>query len=125
MDLLKETCDLDLFDQAWRIYAVNSNRPPQYIAPNAVVKESLINEGCTIEGEIEQSVLFQGVIVGKHSIIKESVIMPDAVIGDNCFIEKAIVPCDVKIPDGTVIRSLDDEIILVTEEMISGLYPAF
>jgi glucose-1-phosphate adenylyltransferase len=124
MDLLNDECDLDLFDHDWRIYSVNPNQPPQYISPEAVVKESLINEGCTIEGEIDNSVLFQGVSVGKGSIIKESVIMPDAVIGENVKIEKAIVPCDAVIPDGTVIRSFDDEIILVTQEMLSGLYPA-
>jgi glucose-1-phosphate adenylyltransferase len=125
MDLLNDECDLDLFDHDWRIYSVNPNQPPQYISPEAIVKESLINEGCTIEGEIDNSVLFQGVSVGKGSIIKESVIMPDAVIGENVKIEKAIVPSDAVIPDGTVIRSFDDEIILVTEEMLSGLYPAF
>jgi len=125
MDLLGEDCELDLFDQDWRIYSVNPNQPPQYISSDAIVKESLINEGCTIEGEIDKSVLFQGVTVGKGSIIKESVIMPDATIGINCLIEKAIVPYDVKIPDGTVIRSFDDEIILVTEEMLSGLYPTY
>jgi glucose-1-phosphate adenylyltransferase len=124
MDLLNEECDLDLFDHDWRIYSVNPNRPPQYISADAVVKDSLINEGCTIEGEIDTSVLFQGVSVGKGSVIKESVIMPDATIGKNVKIEKAIVPCDVTIPDGTVIRSLDDEIILVTKEMLSELYPA-
>ncbi|WP_223595802.1 glucose-1-phosphate adenylyltransferase [Neobacillus bataviensis] len=125
MDLLNEECDLDLFDHDWRIYSVNPNQPPQYISQDAIVKESLINEGCTIEGEIDKSVLFQGVTVGKGSSIKESVIMPDAVIGNNCLIEKAIVPCDVQVPDGTVIRSFDDEIILVTQEMLSGLYPAY
>ncbi|WP_419955839.1 glucose-1-phosphate adenylyltransferase [Neobacillus niacini] len=125
MDLLNDECDLDLFDHDWRIYSVNPNQPPQYISPEAIVKESLINEGCTIEGEIDNSVLFQGVSVGKGSIIKESVIMPDAVIGENVKIEKAIVPSDAVIPDGTVIRSFDDEIILVTEEMLSGIYPAF
>jgi glucose-1-phosphate adenylyltransferase len=125
MDLLKEDCELDLFDHDWRIYSVNPNRPPQYISPTAIVKDSLINEGCTIDGEIDKSVLFQGVTVGKESRVKESVIMPDAVIGQNCFIEKAIVPFDCVIPDGTVIRSLDDEIILVTEEMLKGLYPAY
>jgi glucose-1-phosphate adenylyltransferase len=51
--------------------------------------------------------------------------MPDANIGNNCLIERAIVPFDVKIPNGTVIRSFDDEIILVTEEMLSGLYSAY
>ncbi|MCH6265874.1 glucose-1-phosphate adenylyltransferase [Neobacillus citreus] len=125
MDLLDEDCELDLFDHDWRIYSVNPNRPPQYISPDARVMESLINEGCTIEGEIEKSVLFQGVTVGKDSTVKESVIMPDATIGSNCFIEKAIVPCNVKIPDGTVIRSFDDEIILVTEEMLKALYSAY
>ncbi|MED3561777.1 glucose-1-phosphate adenylyltransferase [Bacillus xiapuensis] len=125
MDLLNNECELDLFDHEWRIYSVNPNQPPQYIAPNAIVKESLINEGCTIEGEIEKSVLFQGVSVGHGSIIKESVIMPDAIIGNNVLIEKAIVPCDVTIPDGTVIRSYEDEIILVTEEMLSGLFPTY
>jgi glucose-1-phosphate adenylyltransferase len=125
MDLLNEECDLDLFDLGWRIYSVNPNQPPQYIAHDAVVKESLINEGCTIEGEIEKSVVFQSVTIGKGSKIIESVIMPDATIGKNCLIERAIVPCDVTVPDGTVIRSLDDEIVLVTNEMLSGLYPAY
>ncbi|MBT2657034.1 glucose-1-phosphate adenylyltransferase [Bacillus sp. ISL-18] len=124
MDLLGDECDLDLFENDWRIYSVNPNQPPQYISPEAIVKESMINEGCTVEGKIEKSVLFQGVTVGKNSIIKESVIMPDAEIGENCLIEKAIVPGEVKIPDGTVIRSFDDEIILVTDEMLNGLYPA-
>jgi len=125
MDLLSEDCDLDLFDHGWRIYSVNPNQPPQYISSDAIVKESLINEGCTIEGEVDKSVLFQGVTVGKGTMIKESVIMPDAIIGSNCLIEKAIVQEDVRVPDGTVIRSFDDEIILVTNEMLSGLYPAF
>lgn len=125
MDLLREECDLDLFDHGWRIYSVNPNQPPQYISSDAVVKESLINEGCTIEGDVEKSVLFQGVTVGKGTTILETVIMPDAIIGKNCLIERAIVPSEVNVPDGTVIRSFDDEIILVTNEMLSGLYPAF
>ena len=52
MDLLDENCELDLFDHDWRIYSVNPNQPPQYISPDAEVTESLVNEGCTIEGEI-------------------------------------------------------------------------
>ncbi|MCL6571817.1 MAG: glucose-1-phosphate adenylyltransferase [Bacillus sp. (in: Bacteria)] len=125
MDLLEEDCKLDLFDHERRIYSVNPNQPPQYISSDAVVKESLINEGCIIEGEVEKSVLFQGVTVGRGSKIKESVIMPDATIGLNCQIERAIVPSDVNVPDGTVIRPFDDEIILVTKEMLSELYSAF
>ncbi|MGG5252645.1 glucose-1-phosphate adenylyltransferase [Neobacillus sp. SM06] len=125
MDLLNEDSELDLFDADWKIYTVNPNQPPQYISPEATVKESFVNEGCVIEGEIENSVLFQGVSVGKGSVIRESVVMPDAKIGENVYLGKAIVPCDLTIPDGMVIRSDVGEIILVTEEMVTGLYSAY
>jgi glucose-1-phosphate adenylyltransferase len=120
MDLLDENCELDLFDYNWRIYSVNPNQRPQYISPEAEVTESLVNEGCTIEGFVNKSVLFQGVTVKKGARIKESVIMPDAMIGENVFIEKAIVPPHFCIPDNTVIKGNpgDEEIVLVTEEML-------
>src|SRR3954471_18237202 len=119
MDLLDESCELDLFDYNWRIYSVNPNQKPQYISPEAEVKESLVNEGCTIEGHVNKSVLFQGVTVKKGAMIKESVIMPDAVIGKNVYIEKAIVPSNLSIPDNTVIKcgSHREDILLVTEDM--------
>ena len=121
MDLLDENCELDLFDYNWRIYSVNPNQKPQYIAPCAEVNESLVNEGCTIEGMVNKSVLFQGVTVKKGAMVKESVIMPDAVIGENVYIERAIVPSHLIIPDNTVLKCDKDteEILLVTEEMLS------
>lgn len=125
MDLLNEKSKLNLFDADWKIYSVNPNQPPQYISPEATVKESFINEGCTIEGNIENSVLFQGVYVGKGSVIRETVVMPDAKIGENVYLEKVIVPCDLNIPDGTVIRSENDEIILVTAEMVNSMFPTY
>jgi glucose-1-phosphate adenylyltransferase len=119
MDLLDEKCELDLFDYDWRIYSVNPNQMPQYLSQDAEVKESLVNEGCTIEGTVKKSILFQGVTVKKGAMIKESVIMPDAVIGENVIIEKAIVPSSLNIPDNTIIKNdSDDDIVLVTEEML-------
>lgn len=120
MDLLDEKCELNLFDSSWRIYSVNPNQPPQFISPKASVLESLINEGCTIDGDVERSVVFQGVTVEEGAVVRESVIMPDAVIGKNVFIEKAIIPEGIVIPDGTVIRGNDDPegIILVSEELL-------
>ncbi|WP_394239509.1 glucose-1-phosphate adenylyltransferase [Niallia oryzisoli] len=122
MDLLDDNCDLDLFDYEWRIYSVNPNQKPQYISPEAEVNESLLNEGCTIEGIVHKSVLFQGVTVKKGAMVKESVIMPDAVIGENVFIERAIVPSHIRIPDNTVIKAdkNSEEIVLVTEEIIAS-----
>ncbi|MBP2243018.1 glucose-1-phosphate adenylyltransferase [Cytobacillus eiseniae] len=123
MDLLDENCELNLFDYSWRIYSVNPNQPPQYISPGAEVIDSLINEGCTVEGEVTRSVLFQGVSVGSGSFIRETVVMPNTVIGQNVFIEKAIIPPNMRIPDGTVIQGSkeSEDIILVSEEMLEEM----
>lgn len=124
MDLLDKDCELNLFDHSWRIYSVNPNQPPQYICPAGEVSESLVNEGCKIEGEVSRTVVFQGVTVKKGAVVKETVIMPDAVIGHNCVIEKAIVSPGVYVPDGTIIKPDEndkDEITLVSEETIGAL----
>ncbi|MBA2873932.1 glucose-1-phosphate adenylyltransferase [Thermaerobacillus caldiproteolyticus] len=118
MDLLNEESELNLFDHSWRIYSVNPNQPPQYIASDAVVTESLINEGCVVEGSVEHSVLFQGVHIQKGAVVKDCVIMPDTVIGENVYIEKAIVPSDIEIPSGMTICS--DDILLVTKEWLQA-----
>ncbi|MCM3214985.1 glucose-1-phosphate adenylyltransferase [Niallia taxi] len=122
MDLLDDSSELNISDYNWRIYTVNPNHPPQYISSDAIVKESLINEGCTINGNIEKSIVFQGVNVGTGSIVRSSVIMPDARIGENTYIEKAIVPSEIEIPDGMVIKPRDgnDDVVLVTEEMVNA-----
>jgi glucose-1-phosphate adenylyltransferase len=91
MDLLKDNNELNLYDDEWRIYSVNPGRPAQYIGQTASVKSSLIVEGCIIHGEVQNSVLFPGVVVGKNSVIKDSVIMPNTKIGENVLVNKAIV----------------------------------
>lgn len=92
MDLLGDHPALDLFERNWRIYSVTPDLPPQFIAEQAEVKESLISEGCAVYGAVARSVVFQGVSIGRHSKIKHSVIMHDAEIGDHVELENAIVP---------------------------------
>ena len=117
MDLLEDEPQLNLYDYNWRIYSVNPNQPPHYIANNAVVHESLVNEGCVVYGEINHSVLFPGVHVGENTVVKDSVIMSGAKIEGNCTIEKAIIGNDMIIKNGTVIRSEDSkQVVLVAEK---------
>src|SRR5690606_24480859 len=59
MDLLDETSGLNLHDPGWRIFSSNPQLPPQFIGEHGVVQDSLVNEGCVIEGAIEKSVIFQ------------------------------------------------------------------
>ncbi|EEL14736.1 Glucose-1-phosphate adenylyltransferase [Bacillus cereus 95/8201] len=117
MDLLRDETSLNLNDRDWRIYSVNPNEPPQYIAEKAKVEESLINEGCVIEGDVKHSVLFQGVTVEEGSMVIDSVVMPGAKIGKNVVIERAIVGSEMVIEDGTIIRPEKnvDDVVLIAE----------
>ena len=119
MDLLKDK-NLNVNDD-WKIYSVNPGRPAQYIGAQAAVKSSLVVEGCIINGKVENSVLFQGVVVGKNSIIKDSVIMPNTKIGDNVVVDKAIVGSDVIIRrDCKVGRGEKITVVPAKEELKSG-----
>ena len=95
MDLLSDDNELDIHNDEWRIYTSNPMLPPQYIGPDAIIDNVLLNEGCTILGEISNSVLFQGVHIGKNTKITNSVILPNTKIGDNVIIDKAIIGSDV------------------------------
>ena len=118
MDLLKKENSLNLYDEAWRIYSVNSANPPQYVGKDAIIKNSLITEGCSILGEAENSVIFEGVHVGKNSIVKDSVIMPNVKIGDNVVVEKAIIASsaiinrECKIGDGKNIAVIPERKVI-------------
>ena len=121
MDLLKDDNQLNLHDEEWKIYSVNPVRPAQYIGETAKISNSLIVEGCVVNGTVENSILFQGVQVGKNTIIRDSVIMTNAKIGDNVIIEKAIVGSNAIIRKDCRI-GLDGEIAIVAakEEVKMG-----
>jgi glucose-1-phosphate adenylyltransferase len=105
MDLLAEKPPLDLNDHEWRIYSVNPNRPAHYIASGAEVINSLITEGCVVEGLVKRSVLFYGVQAGIDSRIEESVIMPGVKIGKGVHIYRSIIGEGAIIADGVMIGS--------------------
>jgi glucose-1-phosphate adenylyltransferase len=104
MDLLKADSALDLYDPNWKIYSKNPVNPPHYISCTGKVKSSLLNEGCIIHGEVNNCVLFPGVVVGENSIVIDSVIMPGVQIGDHVIIKKSIIMSNVIIPTGTIIE---------------------
>jgi len=112
MDLLSDDNELDIHDDKWRIYTVNSMLPPQYIGPEASINNAMLNEGCTVLGEISNCVLFQGVHVGKGSKITNSVILPNTKIGTNVVIDKAIIGSDVIIRRNSYIGNGRDIIVI-------------
>ncbi|AJA48242.1 glucose-1-phosphate adenylyltransferase [Clostridium pasteurianum DSM 525 = ATCC 6013] len=112
MDMIDDNNNLNLHDSDWRIYSVNPTRPPQYIGCDAIVKSSLVVEGCVILGEVNNSVLFPGVHIGKNSKIYDSVIMPNTIIGDNVTIRKAIIGSNSIISNGCLIGNSEEVTVI-------------
>lgn len=115
MDLIKNPDAVDLSDSNWRIYTNTMDLPPQYIGKKANVKESLIADGCSVLGTVENTVLSHKVDVGEGSVITNSVIMPNVTIGKNVVIEKAMIAEGAVIKDNAVIKDDLGEISVISE----------
>lgn len=103
MDLLEDIPELDLYDPGWRIYSRNPVEPPHFISIGANVRSCIITEGGIIRGDVNHSVLFSGVHVGKGSRVINSILMPNVHVGENAVIENAIVAENTSIGDNCYI----------------------
>ena len=120
MDLINESNELNIHDNEWKIYTVNPTMPPHYIGKEAVISNSLIVEGCTILGEVENSVIFPGVYIGKNTKIIDSVIMSNTKVAENVTIRHGIVCEGVTIRKGSTIGNGKDIIIISEDEDIKA-----
>lgn len=119
MDLLDENNTLDLYDKGWRIYTRSRNLPAQYIGKTAVINNSLVNEGCSIKGELNNSIIFSEVIVEEGAVINNSVIMSGVIVKKGALINNAVILENMIIKEDDLIGKLDGgEIYLVSEDGI-------
>ncbi|MEE1155761.1 MAG: glucose-1-phosphate adenylyltransferase [Acutalibacteraceae bacterium] len=91
MDLLDPNTTLDLSDEKEKIFSRNPSMSPQYIGENANIQNSLVSDGCDIDGNVEFSVLFPGVTVGTGATVTDSILMPGVIVEDGAIVEYAIV----------------------------------
>lgn len=81
------------------IFTKTKDKAPVHFGLESHIKNSLIADGCVIEGKVENCVLFRGVKVGKGSVIRDSIITQDTVIGERCSIRNVITDKNVVIAD--------------------------
>lgn len=116
MDLLKDK-DLDLYNikKDWKIYTEDTLGKPQIIGDQAKVKNSLITQGCLVNGNVEGSVLFNNVNVGEGAKVIDSVLMPGVLVEEDAEVYKAIVDEGVVIRAKTKINKEAKEVALVSD----------
>ncbi|MEE0210973.1 MAG: glucose-1-phosphate adenylyltransferase [Negativibacillus sp.] len=110
MDLLDPNVPLDLYDDAWKIYARNPVMPPQYVAEGAVTQNAMISEGCIVEGDVDFSILFAGVTVEKGAVVHDSIIMPGSVIKAGAVVEYSIVAENVVVGENAQVGDRPENI---------------
>lgn len=121
MDLLDSNNELDLNDPTWKIYTEDVTTLPHIIGPNANINRAFITQGCEIDGEIKNSVLFTGAKVGTGAKIIDSVLMPGAVVEDGAVVTRALVADGVKIGKEAVVGSADSENIELVAKRVKGV----
>ena len=120
MDLLDKKNGLDLDDRTWTIYTEDVPTLPQYISADADVKRAFITQGCIVEGEVRNSVLFTGAKVGPGAKVIDSVLMPGAVVEEGAVVTRALVADQVKIGSQAVVGSADSEHIELVAKNVKG-----
>lgn len=121
MDLLDSNNELDLNDPTWKIYTEDATTLPHYVGPEASIKRSFVTQGCVIEGEVKNSVLFTGVEVGEGAKIIDSVLMPGVKVEAGAVVQRALVADGVKIGKEAVVGSADSEHIELVAQRVKGV----
>ncbi|MCI7401651.1 MAG: glucose-1-phosphate adenylyltransferase [Christensenella sp.] len=91
MDIINEESGINLDDNSWKIYARNAAEPPHYIGQTGKIVNSLVTEGCEIEGTVINSVISSGVRIAKGAYVENCNIMPNAHIEEGADVRFAIV----------------------------------
>ncbi len=110
LDLLNPKVDLDLSDDSWKIYSRNPIAPPHFISDKASVENSMIGEGCCIDGEVDYSILFSNVTIEEGAKVRYSIIMPGTTIKSGAVVEYAIVAENAVIDEGAHVGESPEEI---------------
>lgn len=105
MALLEPENARKLFVPKRSIYTKVSDNAPVKYDLDSNVSNSLVADGCIIEGEVENSVLFRGVKVGKGAKVKNCILMQGAVVGDNAELNYLITDKNVSICENHILTS--------------------
>ena len=114
MKLLEEE-NLNALFSGNQIYTkIRDDNPTRYIN-GSKAKNVMVADGCVIEGEVENSILFRGVHIGKGAKVKNCVLMQDTVVEDNASVEYVTTDKDVTITEGKSLTGNDSFQVFVAK----------
>ena len=101
-----EHSGINLFDTDWKIYSRNSGMTGHKISADAVVENSLITDGCRIDGNVKHSILSSGVRVEEGAVVEDAVIMSGTTIKAGAVVKHCIIAENVMIGENAVVGAM-------------------
>lgn len=118
MEFLNPEIIRDYFYDSWEVFTKIKHEAPAVFANSSRVSNSLIANGCIIEGTVENSIIFRGVKVRKGAVVKNSIIMQKGDIEEGAQIENVITDKQVIITRDQNIKARKKPIVFKKEEVI-------
>ena len=108
MSLLDKDTKRKLFVNDRPIYTKERDDMPTLYGHESKINNSLIADGCEINGEVENSIIFKGVKVEKGAVVKNSILMQDTVIGENTKVNYIIADKNVNVKSGVELSGAEN-----------------
>ena len=109
MDLLAEKPEFDIFEQGRQLYSNANIFPPHYVGEKAVVQNSLVCNGCTVLGEVRNSILSTEAYVGPGAKVEDAILLPGARVESGARVMRATVGARAVIETNAYFGSQDKE----------------
>ena len=107
MQMLDNDVRHEVFGDKGVFTKIRDSAPTKY-GNSAIVKNSIIADGCVIEGEVENSIIFRNVKVARGAVVKNSIVMQKAVIGENSTLNCIIADKNVTVRDRRVLSGSEN-----------------
>ncbi len=120
MELIQPRFWQQVFLPQQPIYTKVKDEPPTKYGKNSTVRNSLVANGCVLEGEVENCILFRAVHVGKGTKLKNCIIMQKTQIGEDCLLEQVIADKDVKIGNTTEAAGTEEQPLVLKKGLVQG-----
>ena len=118
MELLSpENCD-DLFNRERPVYTKVRDDMPAIYGIGSKVNNSLIADGCIIEGTVENSILFRGVRVEKGAVVKNSIVMQDVFVAQNATLNCVVADKSVVITPNKTLSGAENYPVYIGKEIV-------
>ncbi|MCH5296392.1 MAG: glucose-1-phosphate adenylyltransferase subunit GlgD [Ruminococcus sp.] len=118
MDLMKKAVRDELFNPKRPIYTKVRDDAPSRYGLTSKVKNSIIAQGCVINGEVENCVISKGVYVGEGAKLSNCIVMQDTKIGCNTKLNYVIIDKDVTIKDERSLMGFDSYPIYIAKKSV-------